>query len=156
MTRITFAATLAVVGALSSDHGFSDGSVVLCKPDSMRWVDGPPSLLAGAKVAVLEGDMSKPGPFVARAKMPDGYRVPPHTHPKAERLTILKGTFLLGMGETFDESKMETLPAGSYGIRAAGMKHFAMVKGETIIQIHGDGPWSIDYLNLADDPRNKK
>jgi hypothetical protein len=125
-------------------------------PDGLKWKDGPPSLPPGAKFAVLEGDPSKPGPFVFRVKVPDGYRIPPHTHPKPERVTIISGTFHLGMGETFDAAKGEALPAGTYGTWPAGMKHHVWVMGETVVQFHGDGPWVIEYVNPKDDPRNAK
>lgn len=119
------------------------------------WKDGPASLPNGAMIAVLEGDPNQEGLFVFRLKVPDGYRVPPHTHPKTERVTIIAGTFHLGMGEKFDESATQALPAGTYGYWPAGMKHFVWVSGETIVQFHGMGPWSIIYVNPADDPRNQ-
>ena len=126
------------------------------KPDGLAWKVGPPSLPTGAKFAVLEGDPTKAGPFVFRVKVPDGYRIPPHTHPKPERVTIISGTFNLGMGDTFDATKGEALPVGTYGTWPAGMKHFVWVKGETVVQFHGEGPWTITYVNPADDPRNAK
>jgi hypothetical protein len=126
------------------------------QPDNLKWVPAPPSLPKGATIALLEGDPSKEGPFVFRAKMPDGYRVAPHTHSKTERITVLSGTLFLGEGEKFDAKKGHALPAGSYGYWPAGMKHFAWTEGETVIQVHGVGPWGIDYLNPADDPRNEK
>jgi len=124
-------------------------------PKEIKWANAPPSLPPGAKVSVLEGDPSKEGPFVMRALMPDGYKVPPHTHPGPERVTVLSGTFYIGMGDRFDADKCKAMPAGSYGTWPAGMKHFAFVKGETVIQIHGTGPWSLTYVRPEDDPRNK-
>src|ERR1051325_11456761 len=99
-------------------------------PDNLKWQDGPPSLPKGAMVAVLEGDPTKEGSFVMRAKMPDGYRVPPHTHGKTERVTVMSGTFYIGMGEKFDEKAGKEMKPGSFGYWPAGMKHFAWVKGE--------------------------
>jgi hypothetical protein len=125
-------------------------------PESIKWVDGPASLPPGAKMAALEGDPSKEGPFVLRIKMPDGMKIKPHTHPKDERVTVISGTLYLGMGETFDEKAAKMMVAGSYGRTGAGMKHFGWVKGETILQLHGTGPWRIDYVNSADDPRKAK
>jgi quercetin dioxygenase-like cupin family protein len=124
--------------------------------DKIRWHAGPPSLPKGAMIAVLEGDPSKEGPFVFRVKIPDGYRIPPHTHAKTERVTVLSGTFNIGMGDTFDEKATKSMPAGTYGHWAAGMKHFVWAKGETVLQFHGMGPWSIQYVNPEDDPRNQK
>jgi quercetin dioxygenase-like cupin family protein len=120
------------------------------------WKDGPPSLPEGAQFAVLEGDPNKEGPFVFRVRVPDGYRIPPHTHPKRERVTVISGTFNIGMGEKFDERAFRAMPAGTYGYWEAGMKHFVRVKGETVVQFHGMGPWSIQYVNAEDDPRNRK
>jgi quercetin dioxygenase-like cupin family protein len=124
--------------------------------DQIRWQQGPPALPKGALIAVLEGDLAKEGPFVLRVKLPDGYRVPPHTHPKTERITVLSGTFHIGMGDKFDPKEGKVMPAGSYGHWPAGMKHFVWVEGETVLQLHGMGPWSIQYVNPADDPRNHK
>jgi hypothetical protein len=131
-------------------------AAALHRPDGLTWKDGPPSLPAGARIAVLEGNPGKPGPFVFRVKVPDGYRIPPHTHAKAERVTVLSGTFHIGMGDTFDTTKGQSMPAGTYGTWPACMKHFVWVQGETVIQFHGDGPWTITYLNPADDPRTGK
>jgi hypothetical protein len=143
-------------GVPARDHKQEKMEAGLHRPDDLKWKDGPPSLPPGAKIAVLEGDPAKPGPFVFRVKVPDGYKIPPHTHPKPERVTVISGTFNLGMGDTFDASKAEALPAGTYGTRPAGMKHFVIVKGETVVQFHGEGPWQIEYLNPTDDPRKKK
>ena len=70
-------------------------------------------------------------------------------------MTVISGTFNFGMGDKFDESKTKPMPAGTFGFWPAGMKHFAWVKGETVVQLHGIGPWKIEYLNPADDPRGK-
>lgn len=121
-----------------------------------KWTDGPASLPKGAKIAVLEGDPAKEGPFVFRVKVPDGYRVPPHTHPKVERITVIQGTFNIGMGEKFDEKATQPMPTGTYGYWPAGMTHFVWAKSETVLQFHGEGPWTINYVNPADDPRNAK
>jgi quercetin dioxygenase-like cupin family protein len=122
----------------------------------LKWQNGPASLPKGALIALLEGDPSKEGPFVIRIKFPDGCRIMPHTHPKRERVTVLSGVLNIGMGEKFDEKAGRAMPAGSYGSWPEGMKHFGWATGETVIQLHGIGPWSIQYLNPDDDPRNKK
>jgi len=88
-----------------------------------------------------------------RLKFPDGYRVQPHSHPKIERVTVISGTLHFGMGDRFDANATRPIPAGSYGYWPAGMKHFAWSKGETVLQLHGIGPWQIVYVNPADDPR---
>lgn len=123
--------------------------------NEIEWKDGPPALPPGAKIAVLEGDPNKEGPFVFRVKVPDGYRIPPHTHPKTERVTVIAGTFNIGTGEKFDPKATKPMPAGTYGYWGAGMKHFVWIKGETVVQFHGMGPWTIEYINPKDDPRKK-
>lgn len=144
--------SLALVSA-APDHPDKDHLMVT--PDDIKWVDGPPSLPPGAKIAVLEGDPTKEGPLVMRAKMPDGYKIMPHTHPKDERVTVISGTLYMGTGEKFDEKATKAMPAGSYGRVAPGVKHFAYTKGETVIEVHAAGPWTINYVNPADDPRKK-
>ena len=91
-----------------------------------------------------------------RLKMPDGYRIPPHSHPRVEHVTVISGTAKVGMGDTFDESKMNSFAAGSFAAIEPGVHHYAMASGETIIQLHGMGPWAINYANPNDDPRKKK
>jgi quercetin dioxygenase-like cupin family protein len=142
--------------ALPVDHNDKPGEIELFAAGSIKWKEGPASLPKGAMIAVLEGDPAKEGPFVFRVKVPDGYRVPPHTHPKTERVTVISGTFNIGMGDKFDETTTKPMEAGSYGYWAAGMKHFVWTKGETVLQFHGSGPWSIQYVNPQDDPRNGK
>lgn len=154
-------AVLAAVslGAARSGHKFektngTPAEHVFVTPDQVKWGPAPPSLPAGAQLAVLEGDPSKAGvPFTIRAKFPDGYRVPPHWHPTDERVTVLQGTLGMGVGEKFDPAAGHQLPAGSYASMPTGTRHFAWAIGETIIQVSGTGPFEINYVNAADDPR---
>jgi hypothetical protein len=147
-------AAFAALTLSANEHGMM--GIQLHPMSKIEWRAGPPSLPKGAQIAVLEGDPTKEGPFVFRVKVPDGYRIPPHTHPKTERVTVIAGTFNIGMGETFDQSATQAMPAGTYGFWESDMKHFVWVKGETVVQFHGMGPWSIQYVNPADDPRNQK
>lgn len=158
MFRMLITTALAAVFMCSPSvrmHSGDDEFVVFSAKE-IKWRDGPASLPPGAKMAVFEGDPMKDGPFVMRLWLPDGYRVPPHTHPKTERLTVISGTFNIGMGDKFDAKAGREMPAGSFGYWGAGMKHFAWAKGETVIQLHGIAPWSIQYVDPGDDPRNKK
>ena len=148
-----FCFTLAI-GRLSTADQHGEG-ILLRLPNSIKWQDGPASLAKGSQMAVLEGDPNKEGPFVFRLKLPDGFRVAPHTHPKMERVTVIAGTLNIGMGAKFDAKATKAMPAGAFGTWDANMEHFAWVKGETIIQLHGMGPWTINYLNQADDPRKR-
>ena len=148
------AATFAF--AASHDKSASAHDSMLYTPDKMAWKDGPGSFEKGAQFVVLEGDPAKEGPFVMRIKLPDGFHIRPHTHPKVERVTVISGTFLLAMGDKLARASATPLRAGSYGFWPAGMVHTAWAQGETIVQVHGIGPWTITYVNPADDPRTRK
>ena len=128
----------------------------LYPPTTIEWKAGPAAIPPGAKMAVLEGDPTKEGPFVVRFQFPDAYHIAPHTHPKTERVTVISGNLYLATGEMLDRANAKKLPAGSFGYWPAGMKHTAWSEGETVIQLHGIGPWQINYVNPADDPRNAK
>ncbi len=132
-----------------ADHG-------LFTPGNIKWGDAPNALPAGAKLAVLEGNPSQAGPYTMRLKMPDGYQIPPHFHLRTEHVTVLSGTFNLGVGEKFDRSAGQAMPTGTFGFLPPKMKHFAWATGETILQLHGIGPWEIVYVNPADDRRGQK
>jgi hypothetical protein len=138
----------------AQEHKQAEG-IELFTPRQIIWQEGPPSLPKGASIAVLEGDPTKEGPFVFRLKLPGGYRVPPHTHPKTERVTVISGTFHIGMGDKFHQEATKPMPAGTFGYWPAGMTHFVWAQGETVLQFHGMGPWSIHYVNPRDDPRTK-
>jgi quercetin dioxygenase-like cupin family protein len=127
----------------------------ILKGSQMQWGPAPDSLPAGAQISVLDGDPSKAAPFVIRLKLPDGYKVPPHWHPSDEHVTVISGTFLIGIGDTWDDTKITTLDAGGYAKLPKNHHHYAGAKGETILQIHATGPFEITYLNPNDDPRKK-
>ncbi|MDP3767894.1 MAG: cupin domain-containing protein [Dehalococcoidia bacterium] len=130
---------------------------IMMKAGEVKWADAPPSFPpGGAKLAVLEGDLSKPGPFTMRIKLPANYKVPPHFHPAIEHVTVLSGTFYLGMGEKFDEKKGAGFPVGGFVVMPEKTPHFAWTKGDVTIQVHGVGPWGLTYVNPDDDPRKKK
>jgi quercetin dioxygenase-like cupin family protein len=131
-----------------ADHG-------IFAPGDVKWKEGPPSLAPGAKFAVLEGDPSKEGLFTMRLWLPDGFKIQPHSHPAVEHITVMSGEFHVGMGERFDATTGSTLAQGTFAFLGAEMKHFAWAKGDTVLQLHGVGPWQINYVNPADDPRKK-
>ncbi|HXN40706.1 MAG TPA: cupin domain-containing protein [Myxococcaceae bacterium] len=120
--------------------------------ENIKYGPVPPVLPAGAQLAVLHGDPGKKPAFAVRLKMPDGYNIPPHWHTNAEELTVLSGTFLISMGDKFDAATAHSLTAGAYHFLPAKMHHAAAVKGETVLELHGMGPFDIHYLNPADDP----
>jgi len=164
MSRRLFAAlavgflTLSVLAddpprAGSSPAGKLSHMVAL--PDDVKWGPAPPVLPAGAQAAVLDGDPTKPGLFTIRLKVPDGYAIPAHWHSVEENLTVISGSFGLGLGDKFERGKIRYLPPGSYVRLGKEERHFAMAKGETVVQVHGTGPFDLHYVNPADDPTKK-
>lgn len=127
---------------------------VMIVPADLKW-SPVPSLPAGAEIAVIEGPLSIEGPITARIKFPANYRLPAHTHPVIEHVTVLSGTFHMGAGDKLDTTKTKPLTVGAFAIMQPGTQHFAWTEVETIVQIHSVGPWGITYVNPADDPRKK-
>jgi quercetin dioxygenase-like cupin family protein len=125
---------------------------IVISPDTLTWVDVS-SLPPGAKIAVLEGDPKKAGPFTMRVKFPAKYRVPAHWHPADEHVTVISGTLNIGLGDRFDRAKVRAIPAGAFTVMPAHTNHFAWIEEETILQLHGTGPWELNYVNPVDDPR---
>lgn len=152
MFKFIFASflTLGLIGntfADTADHQ-------IFTPKDIQWINGPDSLPKGSQVAVLEGDPSKEGPFTLRLKMPANYRIPPHWHPIIEHITIISGTLYVGMGDKLDQKITTALPTGSFAYMMPNMHHFALTKGNgAIVQLHGNGPWGITYIDPKDDPR---
>ena len=146
------AGLLSAIGgqnASSAKHTFA--------ADSIPWGPAPPFVPAGAQLAVLEGNPSgSNGDYTVRLNMPDGYRLAPHWHPQRENVTVISGTFKVGMGDHFDESKMGSFPAGSFAYLDPDMHHFAMASGPVVVQVHGKAPLQFNYVNPADDPSSKK
>ena len=126
-------------------------------PDAIPYGPAPAFVVAGAQLAVLEGNPgAASGDYTIRLKMPDGYRIAPHWHPQRENVTVISGTFKVGMGDSFDESKMGAFPAGSFAFLDPDMHHYAMASGEVVVQVHGKSPLQFNYVNPNDDPSRKK
>jgi len=120
---------------------------------ALKWGAAPPVFEPGAQMAVLQGDPSKAGEeFTVRLRMPSGYKIAPHTHPTAENITVIEGTFLVGMGSTVDRAKMLTLPRGAFASAPAQHPHYAEARGATVVQVHAIGPFALTYVNPADAP----
>jgi quercetin dioxygenase-like cupin family protein len=147
-TPVTTAATTPVATTKKPDH-------IMVGPGDVKWVDGPPNLPAGAKVAILEGDPSAAGPFTIRMKAPANYKIMPHTHPGVEHVTVLEGNFSMGLGGKWDEKSLREMGPGGFMTMEVGTQHYAACKGGCTIQLHGIGPWGITYVNPADDPSKK-
>jgi len=135
--------------------GKAEQSHTMITPNDVKWGPVPPALPAGAQFAVLSGDPLKAGPFTIRLKAPAGYKIMPHWHPTDENVTVLEGTFAMGVGDKFDEAAAHDMTAGSFVRMPKGTRHYAMAKGETVVQVHAIGPFVINYVNPNDDPRKQ-
>ncbi|MFY9559467.1 MAG: cupin domain-containing protein [Terriglobales bacterium] len=145
---LSFAIVLSALPA-PAEHAFT--------PDAIPYGPAPAFVPPGAQLAVIEGDpMASTGDFTVRLKMPDGYRIPPHWHPKRENVTVLSGNFKVGMGDAFEESRMMTFGAGSFAYLDPAMHHYAMASGEVVVQVHGMSPFQFNYINPKDDPSKNK
>ena len=156
--RYLLVAALTLCAGVASAQGSpqaGDTHAIIALPDQVTWGPAPASLPPGAKAAVLEGNPSEPGPYTMRVLLPNRYRIPPHHHAAVEHVTVLKGAFKVGLGEKFDDSAMTPLPTGTFAALEPGTRHFAESQGETILQLHGVGPWDITYVSPADDPRRQ-
>lgn len=140
----TFYVLLASVAVVASDQPMN--------ASDLKWSAAPPVLPAGAQMAVVSGDPSKSGLYVVRLKMPAGYKIAAHNHPTAENVTVLSGSFHLGMGDKLDPSKGIELRPGGFAQAPAKMNHYAWTTSLTIVQVHGEGPFAMTYVNPADDP----
>ena len=122
---------------------------------SVDFQPGPGSFPAGSEIAVLQGDPSQAGPYTVRLRFPADYQLPPHFHPTDENVTVIEGTFLVGLGDAIDLKSVVTLGPGGFITAPAGHHHFAVARGQTIVQVHGEGPFAITYVNPADDQANQ-
>ena len=151
---IACAVILGIVSMGTSTVWAQAGAHVVVVPADLKWVDVP-SLPAGAKLAVIEGPLNEAVPFTFRLKLPAEYKIPAHWHPAIEHVTVISGVLYMGAGDKLDPKQTRPLPAGSVVIMPPKTNHFGWTKGETIVQIHGVGPWAVTYVNPADDPRKK-
>jgi len=150
------AAAMFALAALISQASWAQGHAdhIMVSPKDLKWADVP-SLPPGAKIAVIEGPMNEAKPFTVRLKFPANYNIPAHSHPAIEHVTVISGTFNMGTGDKLDEKKTKALSRGSVAIMPPKTNHFGWTKTETIVQLHGVGPWGVTYVNPADDPRKK-
>ena len=137
---------------ISSSPLLADDMSMPVNAKDIKWGPVPPFLPAGAKMAVIAGDPSKPGIFVLRLDMPRNYVIPAHNHPTSEYVTVISGDFHIGMGDKLDKAKGIHLTRGGFGVAPEHMNHYAWATSHTIVQVHGEGPFAITYVNKADDP----
>ena len=146
-TAILVPAALLLLGALPLR--------LAAQMPALKWGPAPAVFPAGARMAVLQGDPGKAESFTVRLDFPKGYKIPPHTHPTDENVTVIHGTMKLGMGDTMDATKMMTLTQGGFVTAGAKMPHYAMAKSRSVVQVQAMGPFALNYVNPKDDPTKK-
>lgn len=154
-TTLRLATGILVAVTMTSAAPAMDDAHKLVTAQEIKWSPGPSSISPGAQVAVLYGNPGKDGLFAMRLKVPKGYRIAPHTHPRPEIVTVISGTARLGMGDSGDAAKAKVLPAGSFFALSPGSPHYFIADEDTVIQLNSTGPWSLTYVNAKDDPRQK-
>lgn len=125
-------------------------------PNQVKWTNPPAGMGVGTpsvdtgiplRYAAIEGDPLKPGPFTIRLGCADGYIAAPHWHQSDENIVVLKGTFAVGTGDTFNPSALQDIATGSYGFMPRRMHHFGQCKGDTDILVYGVGPFHINWIS---------
>jgi quercetin dioxygenase-like cupin family protein len=158
---VLFAAVLVIRAGAQAQEPTNPAAAVLTShimvtPADIKWGECSAALPPGAKCAVIEGDPKAANVlFAFRLKMPDRFRIAPHFHPADEHLTVISGTFNMGLGDKVDSTATRPMTAGSFMVMPKGKHHFAWTSGETILQVYAIGPWSLIYVNPADDPRKR-
>jgi len=127
-------------------------AAAIAQNPAFNWGPAPGVFPAGAKMAVVQGNPGESAIFTVRLDFPDGYRIAPHFHPTDEYITVISGTFLVGMGDSLDAAHTTTLTAGGFVTAPATMHHYAIARGRTVVQVNGMGPFALTYVNPKDDP----
>ena len=128
-----------LTAGVSAAIGAAMSNPVTLTPNSLHWVAGT-GPTKGSWAAILVGDPNKSGNAIVRVKMPDGYTNKPHYHVHDEFITVISGTVLFGTGDTINKANAKVLPPGSFIMVPAGVHHWSMAQGETIVQVGGEGP----------------
>lgn len=148
-TTVALLLALAAAGASAQQTASARSDL----PPGVQWGPAPPIFPPGAQMAVLQGNPSTSELFTVRLRLPNGYKIPPHTHPTDEHVTVIRGNLRVGMGKTFDQKGMTTLGPGGFVTAPANHPHYVSARGEVIVQVHAMGPFALTYVNPADTPR---
>ena len=147
-----FLVAAALIAFASS--AMAQDAMKVVKPDELKWLEHP--VFKGVLIATLIGDPTKAETIVQRAKITPNYQIPPHTHPYAEVVTVISGSYGNAMGEKFDPSKGEILKAGSVFALPANHPHYTWTTNEEVlVQLNFTGPAGATFINPADDTRKK-
>ena len=153
-SAVSLVAFICLAGSAFA-QGPSESEAFINSKD-ITWGAAPPSMPEGAKLAVLHGDPGKSGPFVIRLMVPPGYNLPPHWHSQDESLTVIAGTLYFGPGDRVETTKAHTLTAGAFHFLSGKDHHYLVAKSQAIVQVNGNGPFDITYIDSHNDPQKPK
>jgi len=151
--RLTTSAALLFTVASAAVVAQSQTASHTGRTPDIKWGPAPAIFPKGAEMAVLQGNPGGNDLFTVRLRLPDGYRLAPHTHPTDENVTVISGSFRVGMGSTFETKSMMVLDAGGFVTAPADKAHYAEARGVTVVQVHALGPFAMTYVNPADTPQ---
>ena len=155
VTSATLACSLLVGAAALTIEARAEAMHEVVRSDAIERPEGPETLPPGAEIALLHGDPYAEGVYALRVKLPPDYVVPPHTHPLTKNVTVLEGILYIGMGKTFDRSKVEAMGPGAFLSIPPDHAHTAWTEDEpAVFQLHAEGPYEIRYIDPDDDPRS--
>ena len=141
---------------MSRPHQPGESHFLSILPEDIDWKPFP-AFPPSARLAILVGDPTQPGPYVVRVKVPAGVKLMPHRHPEDRIYTVMSGVFYIGLGDRFDADKMKAYPPGSVIVLPGDTPHFHWAKsGEYVTQVSAIGPLGLDYVSSEDDPRNQR
>jgi quercetin dioxygenase-like cupin family protein len=150
--RILLTAALCIFAFQTADRSQNKPAPRIVLPDHIEWEDEG----GGTSGAVMLGNPQNPGFFMFLNKAHDGYTIPPHWHSRDEHLTVLSGTFLMGIGDNFDEHALQSVPAGGYIFTPGNVHHFCKTKGETVWEVFGEGPFNFNEVKPPHNPNSEK
>ena len=131
----------------------ASASTLHAQKATLRWGPGPASLPPGTRMAIIDGDPARPGPFTIRLELPDGFRVAPHFHPVDEHQTLIVGRIGHGMGDRVDEKSVKWIRPGQSVVLPANAHHYVLTRGRTVVAVSAVGPFTVTYVDKKDDPR---
>lgn len=145
--RLSVFAVMILFNNIGSNSQDIPKGAIQILPENIKWIDAPPPLPADSQLALLEGNPKSEGIFTIRAKFQAYFKIPVHTHPKDERVTVIEGTVYVGFGSKLDTTSAQKFTLGSFYINPMNTGHYVFTQSEgCILQITGEGPWGIDYV----------
>src|SRR4030095_9402038 len=138
--------TLLLISFKINSQELPKGAIQIL-PENIKWIDAPPPLPSGSKIAVLEGSPKLEGMFTMRAMFPPYFKIPAHWHPKDELVTVIEGVVYVGFGDKTDTTGANKFTVGSFYVNPAESRHYVFTQSEgCVLQISGMGPWGLNYI----------